>query len=243
MPNIGIVSQARMTSSRLPGKVLLTANGITVLEYHLKRLAWSNIPVYVATTVNDSDQPITSLTQLLGIPHYCGDEHNVLQRFYECAVHFKLDVIIRVTSDCPLIDGYLVAEGSHQYQKLKDKNAYYSNVLLRTYPRGLDFEIFSFELLRMAYLNANENQDKEHVTPYIHQNKSKTVAIHNFTSTEDHSDLRWTLDTVDDWKLIKTLLEKYHVAHLRYAEILNIVQQHPELVLINNHIKQKGIRL
>jgi spore coat polysaccharide biosynthesis protein SpsF len=230
-----------MTSTRLPGKVLLTANGTTVLEHHLNRLAWSDIPVFVATTTNATDEPIVSLARQLGKPFFRGDEHNVLSRFYRCALQFKLDVIIRVTSDCPLIDGKIVAEGAIRYKELRDSRAYYSNALVRRFPRGLDFEIFSFDLLKEAYENAKDQTDLEHVTPYIHQNKSKSVHVSHFLAAEDHSDLRWSLDTEDDWRLIKTLIEDYDAAALPYTGILAVVQQHPELKSINTHVKQKEI--
>lgn len=243
MLKTGIISQARMTSTRLPGKVMLLADGSTVLQHHVRRLQWSNIPVYVATTRNPSDDCIAERAALLSVPFHRGDEHNVLERFYECADKFGLEVIVRVTSDCPLVDGHIIAEAIERYYALDDKNVYYSNALNRRFPRGLDFEIFSFELLKDAYLNASIDSDKEHVTPYINQNRSGRVLLHHHLPNEDHSDLRWTLDTEDDWKLIKSLFEDYHVADLRYAQILQIVKQNPDLRTINNHIKQKEIKL
>ncbi len=243
MLNTGIITQARMTSTRLPGKILLSTGGKTILDHHLNRLTWSKIPVYIATTINSNDQPIVDLADSLGIPFYRGDEHHVLKRFYECAEKFKLEVIVRVTSDCPLIDGHIIADGLTQYLKLRDKNVYYSNSLVRTFPRGLDFEIFSFDQLKTAYINASLESDTEHVTPYINQNRSHTTVIVNHTSIENYSDFRWTLDTEDDWRLLKTLFDDYKVADLPYSEILKIVLQHPELTTINNHIKQKEIKL
>lgn len=243
MLKAGIITQARMTSTRLPGKVLLEAGGKTILEHHLNRLAWSKIPVYIATTINPTDQPIVELVDSLGLPFYRGDEHNVLKRFYECAEKFKLEVIVRVTSDCPLIDGQIIADGLKQYLKLRDKNVYYSNSLVRTFPRGLDFEIFSFDQLKTAYLNALLESDIEHVTPYINQSRSHTTVVVNHTSIENYSNLRWTLDTEDDWILLKTLFNDYKVADLPYSGILKIILQHLELATINNHVKQKEIKL
>lgn len=237
----GIITQARMTSTRLPGKILLAAARKTVLEHHLNRLAWSSIPAYIATTTNAVDQPIVDLAISLGVPYYRGDEHHVLSRFYNCAKKFNLDVIIRVTSDCPLIDGNLIAKGLTEYLKLKDSNIYYSNSLLRTFPRGLDFEIFSFNQLKEAFHHASLEFDIEHVTPYINQNRSTKTVIVNHTSNENHSDLRWTLDTQDDWSLLKALFEDYNVAEFPYSEIVKIVRQNPTLTTINNHIKQKEI--
>lgn len=243
MIKTGIVTQARMTSTRLPGKILLEAGGKTVLEHHVNRLAWSNLPIYVATTINQTDDPVAEAAQSLGVFLFRGDEHNVLQRFFQCAEKYDLDLIIRVTSDCPLIDGNIISEGLNTYLALNDPNIYYSNCLTRTFPRGMDFEIFSFELLRDAFLHAFVESDKEHVTPYINQNKGKHTKIVNHISENDYSALRWTLDTEDDWKLLRILLEDYKAGDLHYSEILKVTQLHPELAILNTHIKQKEINL
>jgi spore coat polysaccharide biosynthesis protein SpsF len=239
----GIITQARMTSTRLPGKILLKANDKTVLEHHINRLVRSNIPVYVATTVNDSDLPVVNVCESLGFSYFRGDEHNVLERFYKCAKENRLDVIIRVTSDCPLIDGEIIKEGLTQYLKLNNPNVYYSNCLTRTYPRGLDFEIFSFDLLKDAYHNATLESDKEHVTPYINQNRSGRVLIVDHLSELNFSDLRWTLDTQDDWVLIQAIIEQHKGEALSYLQLLEIVKNNPDLATLNTHVKQKEIRL
>jgi spore coat polysaccharide biosynthesis protein SpsF len=241
MPKAGIITQARMTSTRLPGKILLETDGATVLEHHCRRLAWSTIPIFIATTTNSSDQPIVELARELNLPYYRGDEQNVLQRFYQCAQHHALEIIVRVTSDCPLVDGNLIAQGLENYLGFDDKNIYYSNALVRKFPRGLDFEIFSFDLLKDAYEHATEESDREHVTPYINKNRSGKTILKHYVTEEDNSDLRWTLDTQDDWELIRTLFETYKVAGLTYREILDIVRKHPELESINKYIKQKEI--
>ncbi len=243
MLKVGIITQARMTSTRLPGKILLKANEKTVLEHHINRLAWSNIPIFVATTVNDSDMPVVNVCESLGFDYFRGDEHNVLERFYKCADENKLDVIIRVTSDCPLIDGKVIKEGLTQYLKLNNPNVYYSNCLARTYPRGLDFEIFSFDQLKDAYLNATLESDKEHVTPYINQNKSGRVLTVDHISVTNFNHLRWTLDTPDDWVLIRTIIEQYKGETLSYSQLLEIIENSPDLATLNIHIKQKEIEL
>jgi len=240
MLKVGIITQARMTSTRLPGKILLSSGGKTVLHHHVQRLAWSGLPIFVATTNNTSDDPVADFCTLQGIAHFRGDEFNVLQRFVLCARANDLDIIIRVTSDCPLIDGEIIAEGLEKYQKLGNANTYYSNCLKRTYPRGLDFEIFSRLLLEDAYQHATLESDKEHVTPYINQNRSGNVIIEHHASIEDQSDLRWTLDTQDDWTLIDTLLHVHHAGDLKYNEILKVVINNPLLRTLNTHIKQKN---
>jgi len=238
---VGIITQARTTSTRLPEKVLLRANGKTVLQHHLERLTWSRKPVFVATTVNGSDDPIVSIAEDCGAGVFRGDEQDVLGRFYGCATEFQLDVIVRVTSDCPLIDGAMIGKCLEDYIGFNDPNIYYSNCLERTFPRGLDFEIFSFELLKDAYLHAQELFEKEHVTPYINRNRSGKVKLKHFTYREDLSNLRWTLDTSDDWALINKLFTDFKVEKKSFEEIVQIVKAHPELENLNQHIKQKEI--
>lgn len=232
-----------MTSTRLPGKILLFSAGKTVLHHHIHRLSWSGLPVFVATTNNQSDQPVADFCSANNFSFFRGDEFNVLERFTMCARVHQLDTIIRVTSDCPLIDGNIIKAGVNRYQQLRSDKIYYSNCIKRTYPRGLDFEIFSRQLLEAAYENATLEADKEHVTPYINQNRSGSVVLEHHTLNPDYSELRWTLDTPDDWTLINTLLQNYNVGNLGYEDIIDIVNRNPVLKNINTHIKQKEIKL
>ena len=142
MMKTGIISQARMTSTRLPEKVLKLIGGNPMLKYHTDRLKESGMPVFIATTVNKTDDPIVAFCQEENIPFYRGSENNVLSRYYECAKENKLDVIVRVTSDCPLVDGELIRKAWEDYKDSFKKYSYISNGVNRTYPRGFDFEIF-----------------------------------------------------------------------------------------------------
>ena len=121
---IGIITQARMTSTRLPGKIMLEAAGIPLLKHHINRLKMSDIPIYIATTTNEEDDVIVNFANLENLPVYRGDEHNVLGRFYECALKYELDIVIRVTSDCPLIDGSLIKSAVEQYIRWEDSKIY-----------------------------------------------------------------------------------------------------------------------
>jgi len=235
----GIITQVRMTSTRLPGKVLKKANGKPLLKYHIDRLRWSGLPVYIATTTNKEDDIIAEFARSEKIPFYRGSEPNVLSRYYECARANKLNIVVRVTSDCPLIDGYLIKDALQIYVKSNIRDQYLSNAMERTYPRGFDFEIFSFDLLEDAYQNATLSEDLEHVTPYINRNRSGNVQCKVFTQKADKSNYRITVDAPDDYELIKTLIEKYGADKLSYTQITNILDQHPELSQINAHIKQK----
>jgi spore coat polysaccharide biosynthesis protein SpsF len=238
---VGIISQARMTSTRLPAKVLMEVRGKALLKYHISRLKLSNFPLFIATTVNATDDRIVEFARREGVNFYRGSEEHVLSRYYECAKANDLNIIVRVTSDCPLIDGVLIGEAVSEYIKIADYNLYYSNALQRTFPRGFDFEIFSYSMLEEAYKQAVSSYDIEHVTPYINQNKSGKVNFKHVLNTEDRSVIRITVDTPDDFSLIKKLIEGYKADELGYKEIIAIFDKNPELKNINAHIEQKKV--
>ncbi len=241
MSNVGIISQARMTSSRLPGKILMQIGNKTLLKFHTDRLKLSNLPLYIATTENESDNSIIEFCKNEKIYFYRGAEDNVLSRYYECAKKFELDIIIRVTSDCPLIDGELISKAVFDYINIGDIRLYSSNCIQRTFPRGFDFEIFSFSLLEEAYKNASSVSEIEHVTPYINKNKSGKVNFRHIKNIDDKSDIRITVDTLDDFNLIRNLIEVHGAASRGYKEIIEIFDKFPDLKKFNSHIDQKYI--
>lgn len=239
MQKVGIITQARMSSTRLPGKVLMKIKDKTILEYHLDRLKASTYPVYIATTTNAADNVLVDFAQNHGLPYYRGDEQNVLSRFVECAEQNKLDVIVRVTSDCPLLDGTLIKNAVEDYLQLANPNIYISNGLEETYPRGFDFEIFSYSALKDAAIHADTVAQKEHVTPYLIQNCSGKTILKNSAYKKNASHLRLTLDTQADFDLIEKLIVAYDGANLNCDELILLLETHPELQKINAHIQQK----
>lgn len=241
MTRVGIITQARTTSTRLPGKVLIEAGGRTMLDHHLDRLQRSGIDIYVATTMNDVDDPIVSIASEQQLGYHRGSEQDVLARFHECAQKFHLDVVVRVTSDCPLIDGRVVAEAVAAFRQEANPRLYLSNGLVRTFPRGFDFEIFSAELLAEANDQAQEPAQREHVTPYIYGNLPGNISLRNVAWNVDRSRYRITLDTKDDLRLIKTLIEQYGAAGLSCASIIDILDRNPALAGINSHVEQKRL--
>ncbi|MGQ0829621.1 MAG: cytidylyltransferase domain-containing protein [Bacteroidota bacterium] len=240
-PQIGIITQARMTSTRLPGKIFKKINEKTLLQYHIERLQKTGFDIAIATTTNNTDNCVCEYAHSKNIKFYRGSENNVLSRFYETATQFKYDIIVRVTSDCPLIDPHLLRNGIEKYLKLNNPNLYLSNGLERTFARGFDFEIFSYQLLSEAFEKASTEEDLEHVTPFIWKNKSGKIDFYHFKQAEDNSKFRITVDTVDDFELIKQLIEKYNADKLPYNEIEKILSNDPELIALNSHIKQKKI--
>lgn len=240
-PHIGIITQARMTSTRLPGKIFKEVNTKSLLQYHIERLKKTGFDIAIATTTNDTDNCVAEYAAQNNINVHRGSENNVLSRFHETAVKFNYDIIVRVTSDCPLIDPHLIRNSIEKYLKLNNVNLYMSNGIERTFARGFDFEIFSFQLLDDAFNKATDEADLEHVTPYIWKNKSGKVEMYHIKQTDDNSNLRITVDTADDFELIKRLIENHKANELPYNEIESILKSHPDLIALNSHIEQKKV--
>ena len=230
-----------MTSTRLPGKVLKKVNDKTLLDYHIERLGKSGIKVYVATTTDVQDDPLEEFCKARQLPFHRGSREDVLSRFYETAVKYELSTIIRVTSDCPLIDGELIKNALQEHLLMENVNLYTSNVLERTFPRGLDFEIFSFVRLKEAFEKATQDFQKEHVTPFINRNADGKTEFKHIKSTQDHSDWRLTVDTSSDFELIEKLIQDLHIETCDYASMTRILDQNQALKGINAHIEQKKI--
>lgn len=238
-----IVVQARMTSTRLPGKVLKKVLGKPLLEYQLERLKRvSNVDdVVVATTTNLTDDPIVTLCNQLNVSSYRGSEEDVLSRYYESAQLFDADVVVRITSDCPLIDPMVVDQVIHAYCLASPAKDYVANCLERTYPRGMDTEVFSFRVLKQIHVQATSKADREHVTPYIYRHPEK-YRIGHVRHCEDQSQHRWTVDTMEDFLLVKVMLENLYptLPYFSMEDCLRLHEQNPEWIRINSNIKQKA---
>ena len=205
-----LISQARSGSSRLPEKILKKINNESLLEIQLKRLRRCNkvSKIIVATTENPEDKIIYDYSIGLGFDSFIGSESDVLDRFYQAVKNEKPDWVVRITSDCPLIDPILIdklIEFAHSSNK-----DYCSNTLIENYPDGQDIEVFKFTALQTAWKNANLHSEREHVTPYIRNNSdlkggSLFTSI-NFPCDSDYSNIRMTVDESRDFDLIETLI-------------------------------------
>jgi len=237
-----ILVQARMTSTRLPGKVLKTVLGKPLLEYQIERLQRVRLAdaVVIATTTNDTDDPIVALCDRLSVSCVRGSEEDVLGRYYEGAIAHQADVIVRVTSDCPLIDPAIIDRVIQTYLDGAGAFDYVSNALQRTYPRGMDTEVFSFSALKEAYQESTAPPDREHVTPFINRRPERYRFGHVYDKT-DTSHHRWTVDTPEDFELIRRILESIYPTnpHFSMHDCLEVLQQHPDWSLLNTHIEQK----
>lgn len=237
-----VIMQARMNSSRLKGKVLKELKGKTVLAHDIERIRQAKKidGIIIATTENPEDEPIVSAAKACGVPVFRGSEEDVLSRYYYAAVNFQVEHIIRITSDCPLVDPHIIDEVIACYQE--EKPDIITNVPNEwekmTYPRGLDLEIFPFEWLERAFREAGSLYDREHVSPYIYDH-AKNRFYYRYKT--DYSRYRWTLDTPEDWEVIENIYGHfYHGTHdFYFEEIVKYMEEHPEVAAINQEIRQK----
>lgn len=237
--NIAAVIQARLGSTRLPGKVLLDLEGKRVLERVIERVKSGNLidDVIVATTIKKEDLKIVKLCADIGISVYCGSEDDVLDRYYQAARLFKIEHIVRITSDCPLIDPDIIDEVINLH--LGEKADYTSNTLKETYPDGEDVEVITFEALRKAWRDSSLASEREHVTPYIRKNPDK-FKLANLECSEKLYQKRWTLDNPEDYEFIKIVYKNLYNRNPIFGmgEILEFLNERPEIEKINKMIKR-----
>ncbi|MGO1468951.1 MAG: cytidylyltransferase domain-containing protein [Tissierella sp.] len=241
---IGAIIQARMGSTRLEGKVMKELEGKSVLSHVIERVEQSRLidEIIIATTIHDRDSVIASEANRCGVKVFRGSEDDVLSRYYFAAKENNIDIILRITSDCPVIDPNIIDEMVDIY--LKSNYDLVSNAGIdagkRTFPRGLDISIFSLELLEEAFNNSTRKYEREHVTPYMYENSS----VFYYKNDKNYSNHRWTLDTPEDYELIKEIYNHlYKGKHDFYMrDILDLLKGNPELFKINQHIEQKKIK-
>ncbi len=229
-----------MTSSRLPGKVLKEVLRRPLLSFFLERVrrVQAADQIILATTDLPTDDPIVQFCDRNELPYFRGSEQDVLSRYYEAAKVYGVDTIVRVTSDCPLIDPAVI---SHVIKTYQEKGAdYVSNTLERSYPRGMDTEVFSFAMLEEAHWRAIRPLEREHVTPYFYQNPSR-FKLANVRYPVDESSFRVTLDTAQDYELIRLIFEELYPTNPQFdlAAILETLKAHPHWVAINQEVAQK----
>lgn len=236
------IIQARATSERLRGKVFADLSGKTVLEHVF--ISLKNCPeiseIYVATTVNKEDDKIVELAQKYDIPFIRGSENNVLSRFEEVSKITDSDVFVRITADDPLLDPEVTGKVIKEF--ILGDYDYVSNIIERSWPRGMDTEVFSRKALERSVRESDLDEYKEHVTLYIRANAEK-FKIKNVNSSPEESmpELRLCVDTEDDYKLISIIFDNLYqegkIIHV--GEVLDFLRDNPKYMDINKHIEQK----
>jgi len=239
-----VIVQARVGSTRLPRKVFADLAGRPMLAQVLRRLARCRRvdEVMVATTEGAGDAEVVELARREGVGCFRGSEHDVLGRYLGAARAARADVVVRVTSDCPLIDSATVDRVVAALVDAPGGADYAANVIERTFPRGLDTEAFFIDALeRMARL-ATSAAAREHVTRFLLVERPDLFLRHSVTAERDDSDLRWTVDEPDDLALARRLYGDLGLAEVEvpYPEIVAHVRRHPELTRLNDHVRQKA---
>jgi spore coat polysaccharide biosynthesis protein SpsF len=238
------IIQARSGSTRLPEKVLKKIKGKEMLIHVIERVLHSKLidKIVIATTTKEPDNKIADLVSDYGnqkVSYYRGSELDVLDRYYQAAKEEKADIIIRITSDCPLIDPKIVDKVIEKF--LEKDYDYVSNIIgKRTFPRGLDTEVFSFKILSSLWEQCREKPEREHVTWQIVHNPDK-FNVGEVRNETDQSRFRWTVDEEADFELITTIYDELYQESTVFGmkEILHLLKKKPSLFQINEHVEQK----
>ena len=241
--NVLAIIQARFNSTRFPGKVIQKIDNKTILEILIKRLSKSKYisKIIVACSKNPKDKTILDICKKLGVNYFTGSENDVLDRFYKAAKKYKGVNIVRITADCPLLDYQIVDDViSNFFLKKVD---YASNIHPPTFPDGLDVEVFKFSALKEAYIKTGQSTEREHVTPFIINNKKfKKFNLKNY---KDYSFLRLTLDEKEDFILIKKIINNFKSnLNFNFKNIVTLYENKKNFFLINSHLtRNEGYNL
>lgn len=233
------ILQARCNSSRLPNKVLKPILDKPMIQWQIERLNQSKYidKLIVATSDESSDLPLVQLCNDHNTPVYRGSLNNVLERFYQVAIQTEPRIIVRLTGDCPLIDPTIVDE---VIDFMKSGNFdYVSNSMEPSFPDGLDVEVFSFDTLKHIYTNAKLPSEKEHVTLYVANNRDE-FNIGVYKNPTDLSHHRWTVDELDDFKLVSAIFEGLadFNGDFRMADVLSFLEKEQSLKTLNSGIQR-----
>ena len=246
MKNIVMIIQARMQSSRLPGKVLLPLRDKPMLEWVLLRAERSKRidKCIVATTTDTADDPIEKWCGCNNTAVFRGSQYDVLDRYYRAAQKMDAHIIIRVTADCPLIDPELIDQLYDFYEN--EKADFASNRLPppwhRTYPIGLDAEIVSMNWLQKAWKNAEEKFEREHVMPWFYDTPGR-CKVSIMDNPIDYGSHRWTVDTPEDYAMMQSLFKKLDdPLNASWHEVMRVINANPELEMINASSSAKDMK-
>jgi len=239
MSNICCIIQARIGSTRLPGKVMMNVeNQKPVLYFVIKQLQECKLidKIIVATTTNAEDDQIVNYSKNLGIDCFRGSSKDVLDRYYQCAKEYSVSTIVRITSDCPLIDPEIVDSVINMFEN--NSYDYITNFLPNsTFPNGVEVEVFSMNGLEKVWKKAKLPSEREHVTPYFSNHKDE-FEITNIKNPENLSHLRWSVDRIEDLKLVRLIVSKIKKRPILMKNIVDLFNKEPELFKINKNVNR-----
>jgi spore coat polysaccharide biosynthesis protein SpsF len=232
MKTVAII-QARMSSTRLPGKIMADINGKPMLFHVVSRAQQAksiNLAV-VATSAHAEDDTVWAFCRNEGILCFRGSLEDVLDRYYQAARYFEADVVVRLTADCPLLDSLVIDKVVQTFHT--GPYDYASNTLEPTYPDGLDTEVFLVDALTRAWQEARLRSERENVTSYIWK-RPEIFRLVNVKNDVDLSGLRWTVDEPQDLAFVRSIFDHMNRSSFGMAEILNLLQKHPEWNSMNS---------
>ena len=239
MKKLAIIIQARMGSTRLTNKVLADIEGKTMLWHLVNRLSQSKYSpeIIIATTTLEADKQIIECVKKMNLKVYAGSSDDVLDRYYQASLKNKLEIIVRITADCPLIDPEIFDMVVREF--LEGDYDYFTNTLPPTFPDGLDVEVFSFQALEKSWNEARYSSEREHVTPYI-RNNDQIFKLGNIESEVDLKDMRWTVDEKEDLQFVREIFKNlYREGEIFLMnDILDLLKEQPELLEINNQFER-----
>jgi spore coat polysaccharide biosynthesis protein SpsF len=241
-----LILQARMSSTRLPGKVLLKVLGKPLLSYLIERVKRAERVdhILIATSLNSADDVLEKFCLESGIDCYRGSEEDVLSRYYEAAKKYRPRLVLRATADCPLLSPKVIDEMLAVYERFDSPPDYLSNTQTRSYPRGMDLEIFPYKILERMQRECRLPDEREHVTPYIYHHRDQFDIQQYVNPIGDQSHLRLTVDVQEDFELIRRVLTELYPVDPSFdlKEIIELFDRHPDWALINQDVVQKKVR-
>ncbi len=243
-PTVSAIIQARMGSNRLPGKVVLDLAGEPMLARVVQRVqrAEELDEVVIATTTESADDILSALCADRDWPCFRGSQDDVLDRYYRAAQEHRTDLVVRVSSDCPLIEPEIIDRVVRELLDYSPRADYACNSLpRRTFPLGLDVEAFWFETLKVLWQEDQNPAWREHVTQFLHHHPERFV-IHGVLNDRDLSGMRWTVDTPEDFDLVRRIYREFGHDRFSWQEVLTLLEQNPRWLEINRHVPQKVVK-
>jgi spore coat polysaccharide biosynthesis protein SpsF len=236
--------EARMGSSRLPGKVLMEAAGRPMLHHLVSRLrgAESVTAIVLATSTHPQDLPLLAFAKEQGIASFAGSEDDVMSRVVDAAASQDADLVVEITGDCPLIDPAIVEQTIRMY--FANPCAYASNVQVRSYPDGMDVQVFRLDALRRSAAMTSDPEEREHVSLHMRRNPGLFPQVHLVAGPDEHwPELGLTLDERADYELLRRIIEHYgdRASRVRCHEILALLRSRPDWLQINQHVRRKDV--
>lgn len=238
------ILQARTSSRRLPGKVLKPLLGVPMILRELERIQQSRgiDRVVLATSTDPSDDGLTTAVQAFGVEVFRGSLSDPLDRYYRCASQYSADHVVRLTGDCPLLDGRVIDAVIEEH--LRGHHDYTSNTLTLTYPDGLDTEVMKFSALKKAWQEAKMTSEREHVTPYVLKHP-EIFQLGGVTNVADYSAMRWTVDEPEDYRFVVQVYEALYPLKAAFTmeDVIELIKKRPELAQINqNFSRNEGLQ-